>query len=346
MKFQRKGELLTTLENIFLDCYELDFLNAEKAYRDKKADVEFKKQQLDIELLQFERERYKTYVEYSDWKQLIEEVKKAESIEDSFISEVAEKIDRAKKILYPEECKKNQEEKTKEKVATVIDEVKLESMSLTENGIKVDATIVKSHKEKILDNFKDTNELIQGVAKKLLEDPEVDTESKAEMLDTTVGEVQEAEKEIEQEVLSDSDNKEKQALIAKAKPIKKKKPIFKFDPVVVTNKNVQLRKEVTERRKQLEEIIRKHPGITAGELRKTLGYGGGEDTRFNSDIRYLRETYLNSFLASRKIKDPPEKMAYSFDEQKQKDLNGYRDHNFTIGALTNRPKLKSDKNLY
>ena len=337
MKFQRKGELLTTLKNIFLDCYELDFLNAEKAYRDKKADVEFKKQQLDIELLQFERERHKTYIEYSDWKQLIEEVKKAESIEDSFISEVAEKIDNAKKILYPEGLEKDQKEKgNKVEDPTKIDNAILKEVSLMPNG-KIEIGV--------------TDPQINNSSLPILEEPNQKQPKNIRyrngiFFPKRKGSLKEKTQKSYQEIELHKEEKEKQLIVEKVKPVKKRKPIFNFDPVVVTNKNVQLRKEVTERRKQLEEIIRKHPGITAGELRKTLGYGGGEDTRFNSDIRYLRETYLNSFLASRKIKDPPEKMAYSFDEQKQKDLNGYRDHNFTIGAITNRPKLKSDKNLY
>ena len=340
MKFQRKRELLATLKNIFSDCYELDFLNAEKAYRDKKADIEFKKDQLDNELLEFERERHKTYIEYSDWKQLIEEIKKSESIEDSLLSDIAEKIEFSDEILHPEEWKKKQEERRKKESVKEIENATLQEVSLTpKGGIEIGVTDIQ---------FKDDRPPATGG---FVSKPEGKVGEDIPELIVPIVSKEEVENKEDIESFTHSvkeaiNNKENQALIDKAQPVKKKKPIFNFDPVVVNNKNVQLRKEVAERRKLLEDTIRKHPKITAQELRKTLGYGGGEDTRFNSDIRYLRETYLNAFLATRNIKDPPEKMAYSFDDQKKKDLNGYRDHNFTIGAITHKPQLKSDKNLY
>lgn len=44
----------------------------------------------------------------------------------------------------------------------------------------------------------------------------------------------------------------------------------------------------------LEKVLRIGGWHTAKNLRKRLGYGGAEDTRFNSDMRCLRNDLLES----------------------------------------------------
>lgn len=301
MKLNNKKKILDTLQNILFDCYELDFLEAEKKYREKRFEVTEKIRVLNQELEEVEKERLKYYKEYLDFKAVVDAVINAEEPPiDTTISQVAESIAYSEEVLHPEEWKRKQQEK---KQPTIVTDAKLEEVSITKEG-----------------------DIEVGVTNKVFENEEL--VNVPFVVNEDVGETK-------------NDLENKQQIIDSAKPLKKSKPIIKLDPVFIDkseeireNRNNKLWKEVAVRRKKLEDMIRKNPGITAGKLRENMGYGGAEDGRFNSDIAFLRSTFLNSFLSSRNLKESPSNTKYFFEENKKLDLNGYKDHNFDRGLFS------------